>query len=115
MLKQPYEAVLNTVEVIQLLNEIVQRFPYELNIKNWDAIRIGLSSWVLTISKSIKHYSDPKVRIINIQKYIKLFRLFSISADILLYCGCLPTICYAGNLYTLGEAKELNGNAKECD
>lgn len=66
LLKQPYEAVLNTVEVIQLLNEIVQRFPYELNIKNWDAIRIGLSSWVLTISKSIKHYSDPKVRIMNI-------------------------------------------------
>ncbi|EDV97987.1 E3 ubiquitin-protein ligase listerin [Drosophila grimshawi] len=69
LLKQPYEAVLNTVEIIQLLNEILQRFPYELTIKNWDAIRIGISSWVLTVSKSMKHYSDPKTSFFVVAVY----------------------------------------------
>ncbi|KAH8303692.1 hypothetical protein KR018_011703 [Drosophila ironensis] len=58
--KQPYESVLNTVEYIKLLTEVLQRFPYELSIKNWDAIRIGLSSWVLTVSKSVAQFTDPK-------------------------------------------------------
>ncbi|XP_017127246.1 E3 ubiquitin-protein ligase listerin [Drosophila elegans] len=58
--KQPYESVINTVEFIKLLTEVLKRFPYELGIKNWDAIRIGLSSWVLSVSKSIAQFNDPK-------------------------------------------------------
>ncbi|KAL7734397.1 hypothetical protein ACLKA6_010729 [Drosophila palustris] len=73
LLTQPYESVLNTVEIIQLLNEILQRFPHELTIKNWDAIRIGLSSWVLTVSKSIIHYSDPKTSFF----IVAVFQLFA--------------------------------------
>ncbi|ALC44763.1 l-3-76BDr [Drosophila busckii] len=69
LLQQPYEAVLNVVEVIQLLNEVLQRFPYELSIKHWDAIRIGLSSWVLSVSKSIKHYADPKISFFIVAVY----------------------------------------------
>lgn len=61
LLNQPYEAVIGTVEIIKLLEEVIRRFPYELTIKNWDTIRIGLGSWVLTVSKSIANYKDPKV------------------------------------------------------
>lgn len=62
LLNQSYESVINTVEIIKLLNELLLRFPYELTIKNWDTIRIGLGSWVLTVSKSMTNYKDPKVR-----------------------------------------------------
>ncbi|XP_034103440.1 E3 ubiquitin-protein ligase listerin isoform X1 [Drosophila albomicans] len=69
LLKQPYDSVLSTVEIIKLLNEVLQRFPYELTIKNWDAIRIGLSSWVLSVSKSIKNYTDPKTSFFIVAVY----------------------------------------------
>ncbi|EDW76782.1 uncharacterized protein Dwil_GK19431 [Drosophila willistoni] len=59
--KMSYDSVLNTVEFIKLLTEVLQRFPYELSIKNWDTIRIGLSSWILTLSKSLSNYCDPKI------------------------------------------------------
>ncbi|XP_030373651.1 E3 ubiquitin-protein ligase listerin [Scaptodrosophila lebanonensis] len=67
--EQPYESVLNTVEYIKLLNEVLQRFPYELTMKNWDAIRIGLGSWVLTVSKSIQNYRDPKTSFFIVAVY----------------------------------------------
>ncbi|KAH8259572.1 hypothetical protein KR026_006780 [Drosophila bipectinata] len=67
--QQPYESVINTVEFIKLLTEVLKRFPYELSIKNWDAIRIGLSSWVLTVSKSITQYEDPKTCLFVVSVY----------------------------------------------
>ncbi|XP_017135075.1 E3 ubiquitin-protein ligase listerin [Drosophila miranda] len=69
LLKQPYESVLNTVEFIKLLTQVLNRFPYELSIRNWDAIRIGLSSWVLTVSKSMAHYNDPKTSLFIVAVY----------------------------------------------
>ncbi|EDW69877.1 E3 ubiquitin-protein ligase listerin [Drosophila virilis] len=73
LINQPYEEVLNTVEIIKLLNEILQRFPHELNIKNWDTISIGLGSWMLTVSKSIVYYSDPKTSFF----VVAVFQLFA--------------------------------------
>nr|NP_730427.1 listerin E3 ubiquitin protein ligase 1 [Drosophila melanogaster]Q9VW09.2 RecName: Full=E3 ubiquitin-protein ligase listerin; AltName: Full=Listerin E3 ubiquitin protein ligase 1; AltName: Full=RING-type E3 ubiquitin transferase listerin [Drosophila melanogaster]AAF49146.2 listerin E3 ubiquitin protein ligase 1 [Drosophila melanogaster] len=67
--RQPYESVINTVEFIKLLTEVLKRFPYELSIKNWDAIRIGLSSWVLSVSKSIAQYQDPKTSLFIVAVY----------------------------------------------
>ncbi|KAH8258638.1 hypothetical protein KR038_003248 [Drosophila bunnanda] len=67
--KQPFESVINTVEFIKLLTEVLKRFPYELSIKNWDAIRIGLSSWVLTVSKSIAQFYDPKTCLFVVAVY----------------------------------------------
>ncbi|XP_016959436.2 E3 ubiquitin-protein ligase listerin [Drosophila biarmipes] len=67
--KQPYESVINTVEFIKLLTQVLNRFPYELSIKNWDAIRIGLSSWILSVSKSIAHFHDPKTSLFVVSVY----------------------------------------------
>ncbi|XP_017072343.1 E3 ubiquitin-protein ligase listerin [Drosophila eugracilis] len=67
--KQPYESVINAVEFIKLLTEVLKRFPYELSIKNWDAIRIGLSSWVLSVSKSIAQFKDPKTSLFVVAVY----------------------------------------------
>ncbi|XP_030078799.1 E3 ubiquitin-protein ligase listerin isoform X2 [Drosophila hydei] len=73
LLNQSYESVINTVEIIKLLNELLLRFPYELTIKNWDTIRIGLGSWVLTVSKSMTNYKDPKTSFF----IVAVFQLFA--------------------------------------
>ena len=64
---------MDVIEFINLLEELVRRFPYELSIKNWDAIRIGLSAWVLSVSKSIENYDSRKVFTFS----CSVFRLFS--------------------------------------
>ncbi|TDG45249.1 hypothetical protein AWZ03_008311 [Drosophila navojoa] len=76
LLNQPYQAVIDTVEIIKLLRECISRFPYELSIKNWDTIRIGLGSWVLTVSKSIANYRDPKTSFFIVAVF-ELFLTFS--------------------------------------
>lgn len=91
--KQPYESVINTVEFIKLLTEVLKRFPYELSIKNWDAIRIGLSSWILSVSKSIAHFKDPKVGLKNNLFSEILSKCTSISRLLFLlwlFINCLP-------------------------
>lgn len=59
--KQPFEKIVDTVELMNMLLEVLKNFPYELTIKNWDTIRIGLSSWVLSVSKSIDQIKLPHV------------------------------------------------------
>ena len=70
--KQDFNKVIDTTEFINLLEELIKRFPYELSIKNWDAIRIGLSAWVLSVSKSIENYQCKKVLTFS----ASVFRLF---------------------------------------
>ncbi|XP_050076101.1 E3 ubiquitin-protein ligase listerin [Anopheles maculipalpis] len=61
------------VEVANVLTVVLHHFPSELNIPKWDFIRIALSSWTLSVSKSFLHY-----RTHNISLFIAaLFRLFS--------------------------------------
>uniref|UniRef100_A0A182LWT0 E3 ubiquitin-protein ligase listerin n=1 Tax=Anopheles culicifacies TaxID=139723 RepID=A0A182LWT0_9DIPT len=61
------------VEVANVLTVVLRHFPSELDISKWDFIRIALSSWTLSVSKSYLHY-----RTHNISLFIAaLFRLFS--------------------------------------
>ncbi|XP_055373433.1 E3 ubiquitin-protein ligase listerin [Condylostylus longicornis] len=73
---QPFNSFIEVNEFIKLLTETLNRFPSELNIKNWDSIRIGLCSWVLTISKSIGKIYDPKVSLFTVSVY-ELFESLS--------------------------------------
>uniref|UniRef100_A0A182S985 E3 ubiquitin-protein ligase listerin n=1 Tax=Anopheles maculatus TaxID=74869 RepID=A0A182S985_9DIPT len=62
------------VEVANVLTVVLRHFPSELDIPKWDFIRIALSSWTLSVSKSFPHY-----RTHNISLFIAaLFRLFSV-------------------------------------
>lgn len=54
-------SILKTTEICNFLTDIVIYFPKNLNASAWDFIRIALSSWVLTVSKSSDHFRDPKV------------------------------------------------------
>ncbi|XP_055909691.1 E3 ubiquitin-protein ligase listerin [Eupeodes corollae] len=74
--KQDFVTTTRTVEYINLLIEVLERFPYELTIKTWDAIRLGLSSWVLSVSKSIENYRNSKVSIF-VAAVFKLHKAFA--------------------------------------
>lgn len=58
-----YSDILHTTEIINFLREIVQHFGRNLNADQWDFIRIAISSWVLTVSKSSDSFRAPKVAI----------------------------------------------------
>lgn len=55
------EKVVMTAEVANLLADVLDCFPHELDIKRWDFIRITLSSWVLTISKGCDYFKNENV------------------------------------------------------
>lgn len=48
-------------EVALILTDILTLFPNELELKRFDFIRIALSSWVLSMTKSIKHFNKSTV------------------------------------------------------
>lgn len=53
--------VLRVKEYIHLITDIIQFFPENITERGWDFIRIAISSWVLTLSKSSAHWKSPKV------------------------------------------------------
>lgn len=55
------EKVLQVTEFIRILTDIIQTFPGNITEGGWDFIRIAISSWVLTLSKSSDHWTHPKV------------------------------------------------------
>ncbi|XP_053675958.1 E3 ubiquitin-protein ligase listerin [Anopheles nili] len=60
------------MEVANVLTTVLRYFPTELDIGKWDFIRIALSSWTLSVSKSYTHF-----RTHNISLFIgALYRLF---------------------------------------
>lgn len=61
--KEKKEDVALTAEVANLLRDIITHFPHEIDVKRWDFIRIALSSWVLSVSKSNENFSDNKVKV----------------------------------------------------
>lgn len=77
----PFEKVAQTVQVCRLLSLTIKKFPQELTMKNWDFIRISLSSWVLTISKSIESISKAKVLLLfrSVLELYENFMLFIAS------------------------------------
>ncbi|XP_041773916.1 E3 ubiquitin-protein ligase listerin [Anopheles merus] len=61
------------MEVANVLTVVLRYFPTELDISKWDFIRIALSSWTLSVSKSFSQYHTH-----NISLFIAaLFRLFN--------------------------------------
>ena len=65
--------VLHTAEIVHFLTDVVTHFSNNLSATGWDFIRIAISSWVLTLSKSSDHYQQPKCAIF-ISAVYKLFR-----------------------------------------
>lgn len=55
------EKVLQVTELIRFLADVIQTFPGNITEGGWDFIRIAISSWVLTLSKSSEHWKSPKV------------------------------------------------------
>lgn len=56
-------AVLLVTEIAHFLTDVLTLFPTELDVKRWDFIRIALSSWVLSVSKSCKSFNENKVKV----------------------------------------------------
>lgn len=49
-----------------LLTTLLNKVPYQLSIKNWDVIRIGLGHWILSLTKSLDYAlenMDQKVKL----------------------------------------------------
>lgn len=57
------EKVLQITEYVRFLTDVIQTFPGNITENGWDFIRIAISSWVLTLSKSSEHWESPKVNI----------------------------------------------------
>ncbi|XP_075159606.1 E3 ubiquitin-protein ligase listerin [Haematobia irritans] len=74
--KQEYEHVLNAVEYLRLLSCVIERIPYQLTIKNWDVIRIGLGHWILSVTKSLD-YALEKTDKKSLYFIMHVFKLFS--------------------------------------
>lgn len=58
-------SVLLSTEIALFLSDVLTYFPSEVDVKRWDFIRIALSSFVLSVSKSCENFSVNKVRVFN--------------------------------------------------
>lgn len=70
------ESILLVTEIVHLISDILKFFAVEVDIKRWDFIRIALSSWVLSVSKSCEKFNANKVSIF-IASIFKLNSSFS--------------------------------------
>lgn len=64
--EEPFDQIMLVIEVALLLTDILTLFPNELELKRFDFIRIALSSWVLSLTKSIKYFNKSTVSKFNI-------------------------------------------------
>lgn len=55
------EEVLQIAEIINFLTDILKIFPRNITETGWDFVRIAISSWVLSLSKSSDAWQNPKV------------------------------------------------------
>lgn len=55
------EKILQITEYVRFLTDVIQTFPGNITDRGWDFIRIAISSWVLTLSKSGDNWKNPKV------------------------------------------------------
>lgn len=55
--------ILLTVEIANFLSDVLTMFPTEVDVKRWDFLRIALSSWVLSVSKSCYSFHENKVKV----------------------------------------------------
>ncbi|XP_055690814.1 LOW QUALITY PROTEIN: E3 ubiquitin-protein ligase listerin [Lutzomyia longipalpis] len=66
------ESVIFTAELANFLAQLLECFSSDFEDSHWDFVRIALSSWVLSASKSVGSYSDAKVAVFIASVY-KLF------------------------------------------
>uniref|UniRef100_A0A6B2EBW1 E3 ubiquitin-protein ligase listerin n=1 Tax=Phlebotomus kandelakii TaxID=1109342 RepID=A0A6B2EBW1_9DIPT len=64
--------VIFIAELSNFLGDLIGNFSSEFEDAQWDFVRIALSSWVLSVSKSVMSYGDSKVAIFIASVY-KLF------------------------------------------
>lgn len=57
------EQILQIAEIINFLTDLLKTFPKNVTDSGWDFIRIAISSWVLSLSKSSDAWHNPKVNI----------------------------------------------------
>lgn len=57
------EIVLLAAEIAHFVSDVLTYFPDEVDLKRWDFIRIALSSWVLSVSKSCEKFDSNKVKV----------------------------------------------------
>ncbi|KAL9902258.1 E3 ubiquitin-protein ligase listerin [Glossina fuscipes fuscipes] len=74
--KQKIDNVLNAVEYMNLLIELLEKAPYELSIKSWDIIRIGLGHWILSVTKTLDN-AQEKLDQMTLYFTIHVFKLFA--------------------------------------
>lgn len=55
------EQIILISEIANLLATVIRSFPATLDTNEWDLIRIAVSSWVLTLSKSSENFHSVKV------------------------------------------------------
>lgn len=80
--KEQSRDVLTVTTIVHFLSDCLTLFPTEIDVKRWDFIRIAISSWVLSVSKSSHQFkNDEKVRafIVGIFKLNASFQKFIIS------------------------------------
>lgn len=75
------ENVLLVAEIAHFVSDVLTYFPSEVDVKRWDFVRIALSSWVLSVSKSCHKFEDNQVKafIVAIFKLNAAFFKFIIS------------------------------------
>ncbi|KAG5681762.1 hypothetical protein PVAND_011171 [Polypedilum vanderplanki] len=54
--------VLTIAVIAHFISDCLKFFPTEIDVKRWDFIRIALSSWTLSVSKSSQKFTDEKVK-----------------------------------------------------
>lgn len=55
------EAIVQIAEIINFLADVLRVFPRNVTERGWDFVRIAISSWVLSLSKSSDSWQNPKV------------------------------------------------------
>lgn len=59
----PSDRVIMISEIANFYAAVIRAYPHRLETNDWDLIRIAVSSWVLTVSKSCESFQSSKVRI----------------------------------------------------
>lgn len=57
------EKIFQTTEIVKFIAAVLKTFPENVTDNGWDFIRIAISSWVLSLSKSSDNWKNQKVRI----------------------------------------------------
>lgn len=55
------DEIIQIAEVINFFTDVLKIFPKNITEGGWDFVRIAISSWVLTLSKSSDSWQNPKV------------------------------------------------------